>query len=205
MIKIVDVVKINQKKFKVQTDQKEIAFVVYKGDLLKYGLNIGAEISTGFVGKIYSEVLLPRAKRRGMYLLEAREYSVASLRDKLQKDGYPDEIIQEVVAYLSMYRYLDDERYIKAYIRTYAKKKSVQEIKRALYLKGITDEKIEYALSQLEEDEMPDEKSLIEKYLKKRKFDSKEATIQERSKMFHFLKNKGFAYDLIVQSIKCDD
>ena len=204
MIQIVEIVKVNQKKFKVKTDHKGIAFVVYKGDLLKYGFVKDAKIPKEYIDRFYGEVLLPRAKRRGMYLLEAREYSVMLLAEKLRTDGYPECVIAEVVEYLQKYRYLDDDRYTKAYIRTYAGGKSLKEIKRVLRTKGISEEHIESALKELQQDELPDEKYLIERYLIKRKYNPKEASIQERNKMFQYLRSKGFDCDMIASFIKIE-
>lgn len=201
MIRIIEIVKINQRKYKIITDCKEIAFVVYKGDLLKYGLKADAELPQEVLDEFYAEVLLPRAKRRGMYLLGAREYTACSLSDKLKRDGYPEPIILQVISCLQKYRYLDDDRYIKAYIRTYAKGKSICEMKRYLHSKGIGDESIEKAMRELDAEELPDEKRLIERYLEKRKFNPENATLQERNKMFQYLRSKGFDFDLIASSL----
>lgn len=206
MIQITQVIKVNQKKYKVRTDHKEIAFVVYKGDLLKYGFCEGNYIEKTDIDSFYEEVLLPRAKKRAMHLLEAREYSSLTLSDKLQKDGYPDAVIEKVLVKFVEYRYLDDERFTKAFLRTYSRTKSMNELKRLLHTKGISDECLERALAELQsDDELPNEKELIKKYIVKRKYNPECATLQERDKMFLYLRSKGFEYDLIKECIGLEE
>ena len=55
-------------KFKVYLDGK-FAFVLYKGELSRFGIREGVEIPEETVGKIRVEVILKRAKLRAMHLL----------------------------------------------------------------------------------------------------------------------------------------
>ena len=56
-------------KYRVWLDG-EFAFVLYKGELSRYGIREGEEIAGSTVEKIEQEVVLKRAKLYAMHLLE---------------------------------------------------------------------------------------------------------------------------------------
>ena len=66
-------------KFKVYLDGK-FAFVLYKGELSRYGIRRDEVITAGTVEKIETEVVLKRAKLRAMHLLEDMDRTEATLR-----------------------------------------------------------------------------------------------------------------------------
>ena len=56
-------------KFKIYIDET-FKFVLYKGEVSRFGIRIGEEIPPETEEKIRTEVLLKRAKLRAMHLLE---------------------------------------------------------------------------------------------------------------------------------------
>ena len=56
-------------KFKVYLDGT-FAFVLYKGELKRFGIKQGENLAQENYEKIQNEVLLKRAKKRAMHLLE---------------------------------------------------------------------------------------------------------------------------------------
>ena len=74
--------------------------------------------------------LSKRAKLRCMHLLERRDYTEKQLRDKLRlgKTQYPPEIIDEAIAYVKAYHYVDDARYARQYVECMKVKKSRRQI-----------------------------------------------------------------------------
>ena len=95
---------------------------------------------------ISAEELLLCGKKRAMQLLERRDYSRKELTEKLMRDGYEDELLTEIIAYLDAYHYLDDVRYAGMLIRGRKTAKSRRELIYYLKTKGISDEDIESAM-----------------------------------------------------------
>ena len=54
--------------------------------------------------------LLLKGKKRALRLLERKDYSRKELKDKLCKDGYEENIIEQIIAYVDSFHYLDDSR-----------------------------------------------------------------------------------------------
>ena len=79
----------------------EFAFVLYKGELRRFHLQEGSEISQRAYEEIMKEVLPKRAKLRAMNLLTKKDYTTAKLREKLMEGGYPEMIIQEALDYVA--------------------------------------------------------------------------------------------------------
>lgn len=202
MMQIVEVTQFNRNKVWIRTDN-EIAFVMYKGDLSKYNLYVEQKLSEEAFHIICNDCLLPRAKRRGLFLLEKREYSVYLMQQKLLKDGYPEPVVMSALDYLCRCSYLDDERYTKAFLRTYSFGKSMNRMQMQLRQNGISEECIRLAVAELEANEdLVNERDVIYKLLRKRHYMSSDSTREEREKQIRYLLNKGFSYDIIKDCIE---
>ena len=79
-------------KFKVYLDG-DFAFVLYKGELSRFGIREGEEVPEDTVEKIRTEVILKRAKLRAMHLLEDMDRTEAALREKLCQGLYPPDVV----------------------------------------------------------------------------------------------------------------
>lgn len=140
------------------------------------------------------EVLLGRAKRRGMNLLKSRAYTEHQIREKLKKDLYPETVINEAVEYLKSFRYINDRCYVKDYIVYYSESRSRGRIEQDLMRKGIGKDLIRSVYKEeLREEKLPDEIFLMEKLLLKKHYDKEQADYQEKQKMGAFLYRKGFS------------
>ena len=73
----------------------EVAFVLYKGDLARYDLHEGEELSEESRKQIYEETLRKRAVNRILFLLQSRDYTYHELEEKLRQGQYPDEITED--------------------------------------------------------------------------------------------------------------
>ncbi len=204
MIQIVDVSQRSKNKYLILTDN-EIAFVVYKGDLSKYNLEKGREFSEEELETFVTDVILPRGKRRSLYLLGAREYSCKGMRDKLQQDGYPEFCINEIIEFLKCNRYIDDERYAKAFLRTYSRNQSVGQLKNTLRRKGISEECIEMSLEDLAASgDLPSQEELVRQMLRKKKYTKNNTDRREYERIFSYLLRKGFSSELIRRCMRND-
>ena len=191
-------------RIKVYVDQ-ELAFVLYKGELTAYGIKVGEELTQEDYQLIMKELLPKRAKLRSMNLLKSKDYTEKQLRDKLRDGFYPQEVIEEAVAYVKSYHYIDDARFAESYITYYSESRSRRRIEQDLGQKGIAKEVIELAYSEAaEKEKLPDETKLIEEQLRKKHFDKENATYEEKQKITAFLYRKGFRIDGIRKVLSID-
>ena len=182
-------------KVKVCLDNRT-DFQLYKREIDTYGINEGEELSN--YDEILSEVLIPRAKKRAMHLLEKMDRTKADIRSKLRRNGYPDEAINAAIEYIESYNYLNDERYAYMYVRNYCNSRSRNRIMQDLYRKGVDKDTINDAIDS---EYSVDEVELIKMYIIKRGYDADNASMKDRDKMFRFLISKGFPLDEIQRFI----
>lgn len=195
---------LDKKRARIFLDM-EFAFVLYKGELRKYGLKEGEEIGTEEYSWIVGELLPKRAKLRSMNLLKIRAYTERQLREKLQRGEYPEDSIEEAVAYVKSFGYIDDRQYAQDFIAYHMADRSGRRMEQELMAKGIRRDIIQQAMENLaEEGETPDEISVAEKILRKKNYDPETATIKEKQKLSAFLYRKGFQMDTIRSVLALD-
>ncbi len=177
----------------------EADFILYAKELNKYDISEEKDLSEEDYREIMEEILIPRAKKRAMHLLEKMDRTEDNLEKKLSEGGYPKEAIDEAVSYVKSFNYVNDERYAQNYIRSYQGKRSKERIRTDLIQKGIDKEKIDAAM---EETYVTDERTMIEELLRKRGFDPENADRKDREKNYRFLVSKGFKTDDILSVMK---
>jgi regulatory protein len=164
-------------------------FVLYKKEADTLGLREEQELSQELYQRILDETLLPRARKRALHLLEQMDRSEEQLRSKLRDNGYPREAIEDAIAYVSSYHYIDDERLTRSYIRYYQQTRSRMRICQDLMRKGISRDLIDFCM---ETEYTADEYQQILQLLEKKHYNSSSATRQEQGKMYRFLQQRGF-------------
>ena len=195
---------INNKKARVFIDH-EFAFVLYKGELRLYGIKEGKSIGEREYLEITETVLPKRAKLRSMNLLKSRAYTEKQLRDKLAQGEYGEGIIEDAVAYVKSYGYIDDRKYAEDFISCHMTDRSRKKMELDLYRKGIDRSTIQEIMERMtEEGEGPDEYLAAQKLLKKKNFDPNDAGNKEKQKMSAFLYRKGFHMDIIRRVLLLD-
>lgn len=186
------------------------AFVLYKGELSKYGMELGTVVDNKLYEQILNETLFKRARKRGMNLLKSMDRTEADVRRRLSDGGYPPEAVDDAISYLQSYHYIDDKRYATDYIMYKIRSMSRKMIRAKLIEKGISSQTIEEAFLEYE-NECPDtleddERKLIISLIKKR-CPSGVANLEyaDKQKLYAYLYGKGFsvssierAYDLMT-------
>lgn len=197
---VTDIIEMSKKQCKIMIDH-EFAFVLYKGELHLYGIKKGAVIEENAYDKIIREVLTKRAKLRAMSLLKSRAYTEKKLRDKLKAGYYPPSCIEEALAYVKSYGYVDDEKYVKDYLFYHGRELSRRQVFAKLREKGIADEIVRKAYEDFcNSGEAPDESELIRKLLKKKHYDPA-GDWESRQKIMRFLFSRGFSHDRIQETL----
>lgn len=199
---ITEIIEYTKNRSKVFIDQ-QFAFVLYKGELLKYYIEVGKEIAEYDYDTIVHELLPKRAKLRAMNLLKSKDYTEKKIRDKLKEGMYSEQIINETIEYLKQYRYIDDQRYTENYISYHQKSKSRNNIEAELLRRGIEKNcfKIEWEKYK-EENEMVDEISIITELLKKKNYQPDTSDMKEKQRLYGFLLRRGFSSELISRALR---
>lgn len=181
------------------------SFVLYRGELAKLDIREGGEVPEETLRRIKEEILPLRAKKRVLNLLQRRDYTTAGLREKLREGGYPEVCIEEAIAYAASYGYVDDARYAEDFIRCQMEKRSRRRIEQDLMKKGISRELVDGIFERLAADGMSqDEEQMIRALLKKKNFDGRTATGQEKQRMYAFLYRRGFHTETISRALLLD-
>ncbi len=182
-------------RIKVYIDN-EIAFLLYKGEIMKFNLRENEEISEETLNKIY-DILYNRAKERALYILDNAYKTEKQIVDKLKSGFYPDVIINKVIVYLKEYGLVNDARFAILYIDYKSSSKSKKQIVQDLLVKGVSRDLIDFAL---ETSGFSDESS-INKIIEKRinRYDlSDKKSVQ---KLYMYLIGKGYSYGDIRKSL----
>lgn len=196
---VTEIAEISASRVKVYVDE-EFAFVLYKGELRKYGLKQGNPMEQRVYDELMHTVLPKRAALRCMNLLKSRDYTVWQLRNKLLRGYYPPGAVEEAIAYVSSFGYVDDLRYAADYINCCHKNKSRRRIDNDLQRKGIASETIMRAWEQWQTaGNEQDEEEQINRLLEKKHFDKERADRRELQRIYAFLARRGFDSDKICK------
>jgi len=145
-----------------------------------------------------------RAFQRAIKLLAARSRSVAELRELLlQTKGTTVIVVDEVLARLGEYGYLDDERFAFGYASLKLRQRPLgrQRLKRDLAMKkvdkGVIDEALDLVFAEVSEEEQIDR--AIEKRTRLR--GRPKNRLQAKS-LFDHLMRQGFPYELVADKVR---
>lgn len=175
----------------------EFAFVLYKGELSKYKLQIGMELSDDLYSTICNETLLKRARLRGMNLLMKQDRTEADIRRKLIEGGYPIDIVRDAILYLKSFHYIDDERFATDYFNAKMSSLSRKDICRKLREKGIPDSIISSVCDTL----MPEDNiEVIKRLMLKKCNNPAQLEYEDKMKLFSSLYRKGFDINSIEKA-----
>jgi DNA-directed RNA polymerase subunit RPC12/RpoP len=106
----------------------------------------------------------------------------------VELEDTPEEIREK--EYAKSYGYLDDERYVKAYIESKSRTKSRKQIEQELiFRKGVSKEAIERGFENAEVAEITE---VIQKYMQKKKIDPQNCDYEQKQKFFAYMMRKGF-------------
>lgn len=193
---------VTKSKYKIYLDG-QFAFVLYKGELSRYHIEEEGSFAEELYLKIRNDIVLKRAKLRAMHLLSDMGRTESQLRSKLALGGYPEDIVEEAVAYVKSFGYINDLEYARSFIEGRKDKKSRKELHAALSLKGVDKELIEQAFEECYGNE--DSRAAIEAILQKKKYDPHTADHAQTQRILGYLVRKGFRYEDIRQVIQVSE
>jgi regulatory protein len=156
------------------------------------------------VNTLTPEQIRSRTFQRAAKLLAARPRSIAELRERLlQGRGVTNTVVEEVIARLREYGYLDDEKFALSYASLKVKQRPIgrrrlqQDLKMKKVTNAVADEALDLVYAETSEEELIDR--AIEKRIRLR---GRPKTRLEAKSLFDHLLRQGFAFELVSHKVR---
>lgn len=133
------------------------------------------------------------------------EHCQQEMRDKMRRWELDETAQNRIVARLVKERYIDDERYARAFVKDKIRynKWGRRKVQQALWLKHIDSEIQQRVLDEIDEKEYLD---VLRPLLKQKRKSIKAASDYElNQKLVRFALSRGFGFDIIRQCLDVDD
>ena len=133
------------------------------------------------------------------------EHCQQEMRDKMRRWELDEKVQERVVSRLVKERYVDDERYARAFVKDKIRynKWGRRKVQQALWQKRIDTDIQQRVLDEIEEKEYLD---VLRPLLKqKRKTIKAESDYELNQKLVRFALGRGFGFDIIRQCLNVDD
>lgn len=141
---------------------------------------------------------LLRAKKKAMSLLQHNDRTEWQLRDKLMRSGFSGEAVENAIEYVRSFHYIDDERYAVRFVEIYHETRSIKRLKQDLYKRHISDELIEIAIENINNDDSAALNHEIERIGQ----NLETMTYEEKQKVAAKLFRKGFRMGDIMEKLR---
>lgn len=133
------------------------------------------------------------------------EHCPQEMRDKMTRWGVDPEAQERVVARLVKERYIDEERYARAFVKDKIRyqKWGRRKVQQGLWQKRIPDEIQQQVLSEMDDEAYL---SILRPLLKqKRKTTKAQSDYELNQKLVRFALGRGFTFDIIRQCLDVDE
>lgn len=133
------------------------------------------------------------------------EHCQQEMRDKMRRWELDETIQNRILTRLVKERYVDDERYARAFVKDKIRynKWGRRKVQQALWLKHIDSDIQQRVLDEIDEKEYLD---VLRPLLKqKRKSVKAESEYELNQKLVRFALGRGFSFDIIRQCLNVDD
>jgi regulatory protein len=157
-------------------------------------LQIGQQLSDEKIAQLQADDSYEAAYQKALHLLNYRPRSSTEVRKNLEKHGYDPEVIEQVLERLGRSGLVNDRQFAQTWVdnRSEFRPRGRRLLNMELRQKGLDDEAIESALSELDEEQLAYQAAL--KYQRKLQDLPKP---DFRRKLAGFLARRGFGYAVI--------
>lgn len=131
-------------------------------------------------------------RKKAMALLNHNDRTKWELMDRLQRAGFDEDVIEDAIAYVESFHYIDDRRYAIRFAEIYCESRSIQRIRQDLQKRHVDEEDIEIALENINWDDSTALQKEVKKLLKGKIEDFKDFPYEEKQKIAAKLYRKGF-------------
>jgi len=133
------------------------------------------------------------------------EHCQQEMRDKMKRWGMAIEVQERVIARLVKERYVDDERYARAFVKDKIRynKWGRRKVQQGLWMKRIDDDIQQRVLDEVDDAEYL---AVLRPLLaQKRKNTQAQSDYELTQKLVRFALGRGFTYDIIRQCLDVDE
>lgn len=133
------------------------------------------------------------------------EHCQQDMRDKMRRWEMAPEAQERVIARLVKERYIDDERYARAFVKDKIRynKWGRRKVQQGLWMKRINDDIQQRVLNEIDDEEYL---AVLKPLLKqKAKSIKAESDYERNQKLVRFAFGRGFTYDIIRQCLDVDE
>lgn len=133
------------------------------------------------------------------------EHCEQEMRDKMRRWGLDEAAQDKVAERLTKERYIDEERYARAFVKDKIRynKWGRRKVQQALWMKHISDDIQQQVLDEIDEKEYLD---VLRPLLKqKRKSIKAESDYELNQKLVRFALSRGFGFDIIRQCLDVNE
>jgi len=169
--------------------------------IFKFDLSSGKEFTEEELLKLKSAADKAFTREKALELLSLREHGSGELRTKLLQKGYEKANIAEVIEYLKVKNYLNDERFAELFSQELIQRKQLgpMKVKEKLFLRGIASSVIRDILMNYDREKQLE--NCLYHFQKKFKSNPQFETREEKAKVIRYLQGKGFGWDVIAEVI----
>ena len=173
---------------------------VHEEIVLALGLAVGQVFDRDRLVELLKAETKRKARESAIRLINYRDRSVSEIRQRLIRDDFPEEIVEEVTDQLSRTGLLNDEKFSRDWIKARSASKPMGKARLAWELrsKGVDASTVDQALEELD-DETEYDLALSAAVRKLRKMDCADPLTKNR--LSSFLRRRGFDWDTISRVI----
>lgn len=131
-------------------------------------------------------------RKKAMTLLNHNDRTEWELRDRLQRADFEENVIEDAIAYVKSFHYIDDLRYATRFAEIYSQTRSIQRIRQDLQKRHVSEEYISIALESVSYDDTEALRKELDKQLRKYSMPLEELSYEEKQKIAGRLYRKGF-------------
>lgn len=180
------------------------AFGLNKETVLAQGLRKGVFLSEARIAEIQLADAFIAAKQAALQLISRRMQTTKELRSKLLRKEFPEMVVEKVVEWATVQRFLDDALFAKLFVeaRFQIKKHGAARIRMDLLKRGVPKPLIDKALAEnLERDDVL-ETALLLAEKQWAKLQREPDFMKRKKKLWDFLLRRGYLGDVVRQVVQ---
>lgn len=181
----------------------EFAFGMNEDAVFRFGLCKGMTLDESLRKEVEEFDNSVQARLNAERFIAVRMRSEREVRQRLHRQGFPDDTIEETIAVFRRVNLLDDAEFARMWVRDRLalRPRSSAMLRRELRTKGVTDEVADQVLKEAFEvtEDADVARALAETYC--RKHPNIEGEVLKR-RLASFLQRKGYTYSLVYDVVK---
>lgn len=174
----------------------KFAIGLFDDVVLTLGLRIGQQITPERLEEIARAETLRKAIEDAYNLLSYRSRAEKELADRLQRKGYEEDVIAQVLEKLRSAGYLNDEAFARSWVEGRGKTRGRRALTHELRQKGVDSETVSRTLADAKSDDGEQESARLAAVRKVGEHPL-DGSREARAKLAAFLQRRGFGWDTI--------